>query len=115
MPARTCSSGGAGSWMTAPATWPAGVEGRSDRLIGPDLGNAGWPSRQGSRLPLQCAQCKGPRPLRTPDRAALPKLPIARVMRRSGEASDHNGEGFALCEERVVDLKSMSPVDVTPF
>ena len=28
MPARTCSSAGAASWMTGPATWPAGVEGR---------------------------------------------------------------------------------------
>ena len=45
---RTCSSAGAGSWMTGPATWPAGVEGRTDRLIGPDLGSVRWPSRQGS-------------------------------------------------------------------
>ena len=38
MPARTCSSAAAGSWMTGPATWPAGVEGRASRLTGPDLG-----------------------------------------------------------------------------
>ena len=46
--ARTRSSVGGGSWMTGPATWPPGVEGRTDRLIGPDLGSARWPSRQGS-------------------------------------------------------------------
>ena len=45
--ARTCSSGGAGSWMTGPATWPAGVKGRTGRLIRPDLGSFRWPSRQG--------------------------------------------------------------------
>ena len=33
--ARTCSSVDAGSWMTGPATWPAGVEGRTGRLIRP--------------------------------------------------------------------------------
>ena len=30
------------------ATWPAGVEGRTGRLIHPDLGSARLPSRQGS-------------------------------------------------------------------
>ena len=45
--ARTYSSVAAGSWMTAPATWPADVEVRTGRLIGPNLGSARWPSRQG--------------------------------------------------------------------
>ncbi len=43
--ARTCSSVGAGSWMTGPATWPAGVEG-PDRSV-----DRPWPRQLSMAFP----------------------------------------------------------------
>ena len=39
---------------------------------------------------------------------------VLRLMRRFGKVPDHNGEGSALLEKRVVGVKIMSTLDVHP-
>ena len=120
--AYACSSVGAGSWMTGPATWPARAEGRrpeqrSMAVRGGDSGAGAAPRSAGEpAYPMSYIGAgEGLRPLRTPDRGEFspgPSItPAAPVFlspdrgldgaRSDGKAFDHNGEGLRpLREER---------------